>query len=130
MKAQLAMRIPPIVSPQEWEAARLRLLVKVAEAPGPLVLTLHSGRQCDGIARESVLRKRGGEHRAADLPDPRSPAAAVPARCRARGDSRGIGGPPSHSACHVVQSSPGTHSNDNGPSTCCRTRQPGWCTAG
>ena len=29
--AQLAMKTPPIVSPEEWEAARLRLLVKEKE---------------------------------------------------------------------------------------------------
>ena len=29
--AQLAMKTPPIVSPQEWEAARLKLLVKEKE---------------------------------------------------------------------------------------------------
>ena len=31
MKTQLAMKTPPIVSPQEWEAARLQLLVKEKE---------------------------------------------------------------------------------------------------
>src|SRR5688572_26900045 len=30
-QTQLAMKTPPVVSPQEWEAARLRLLVKEKE---------------------------------------------------------------------------------------------------
>ncbi len=67
MKTQLAMQTPPVVSPQEWEAARQRLLVKEKELTHPRDALAAQRRRMPWMAGEKEYQFEGPEGKASLL---------------------------------------------------------------